>query len=288
MNEKTKSIISNVLYFAAVLLLSFLIVRFVGQRTEVIGSSMVPTLTDGDQLITDKISYRFTEPERFDIIVFPHEPDHEFYIKRVIGLPGETVEIDEDGTIYINGEVLSEEYGYGETRPQELASKAVQLPQDIEWHFIGHLQTNKLKMVLPYATLVQSVDSVHLLQAIDNWGSNNDKVISVLLELHIGAEETKQGFHEEEILEILFHAEDYKHIRFCGLMGMASHTDDQEVINADFERIDSFMAYLVDLFPELKDFNQLSIGMSDDWRIAVQHGSTMVRIGTAIFGAREY
>ena len=177
---------------------------------------------------------------------------------------------------------------FGENRPQELAAKAVQLPQDIEWHFLGHLQTNKLKMVLPYATLVQSVDSVHLLEAIDNWGSANDKVISVLLELHIGAEETKQGFHEEEILDILFHAEDYKNIRFCGLMGMASHTDDQEVINADFERIDSFMAYLVDLFPELDSFNQLSIGMSDDWSIAVQHGSTMVRIGTAIFGAREY
>ena len=177
---------------------------------------------------------------------------------------------------------------FGENRPQELAAKAVQLPQDIEWHFLGHLQTNKLKMVLPYATLVQSVDSVHLLQAIDNWGSANDKVISVLLELHIGAEETKQGFHEEEILDILFHAEDYKNIRFCGLMGMASHTDDEEVINADFERIDSFMAYLVDLFPELDSFNQLSIGMSDDWAIAVRHGSTMVRIGTAIFGAREY
>ena len=177
---------------------------------------------------------------------------------------------------------------FGENRPQELAAKAVQLPQDIEWHFLGHLQTNKLKMVLPYATLVQSVDSVHLLEAIDNWGSNNDKVISVLLELHIGAEETKQGFHEEEILDILFDADKYRNIRFCGLMGMASHTDDQEVINADFERIDSFMAYLVDLFPELTDFNQLSIGMSDDWPIAVQHGSTMVRIGTAIFGAREY
>ena len=177
---------------------------------------------------------------------------------------------------------------FGENRPQELASKAVQLPQDIEWHFLGHLQTNKLKMVLPHATLVQSVDSVHLLQAIDNWGSNNDKVISVLLELHIGAEETKQGFHEEEILDILFHTDDYKNIRFCGLMGMASHTDDQEVINADFERIDTFMAYLVNLFPELTDFNQLSIGMSDDWPIAVRHGSTMVRIGTAIFGAREY
>ena len=177
---------------------------------------------------------------------------------------------------------------FGENRPQELAAKAVQLPQDIEWHFLGHLQTNKLKMVLPYATLVQSVDSVHLLQAIDNWGSANDKVISVLLELHIGAEETKQGFHEEEILDILFHAEDYRNIRFCGLMGMASHTDDQEVINADFERIDTFMAYLVDLFPDLDSFNQLSIGMSDDWPVAVRHGSTMVRIGTAIFGAREY
>ena len=177
---------------------------------------------------------------------------------------------------------------FGENRPQELAAKAVQLPQDIEWHFLGHLQTNKLKMVLPYATLVQSVDSVHLLEAINNWGSANDKVISVLLELHIGAEETKQGFHEEEILDILFHAEEYRNIRFCGLMGMASHTDDEEVINADFERIDSFMAYLVDLFPELDSFNQLSIGMSDDWTIAVRHGSTMVRIGTAIFGAREY
>ena len=177
---------------------------------------------------------------------------------------------------------------FGENRPQELAAKAVQLPQDIEWHFLGHLQTNKLKMVLPYATLVQSVDSVHLLEAINNWGSANDKVISVLLELHIGAEETKQGFHEEEILDILFHAEEYRNIRFCGLMGMASHTDDEEVINADFERIDSFMAYLVDLFPELDSFNQLSIGMSDDWSIAVRHGSTMVRIGTAIFGAREY
>ena len=177
---------------------------------------------------------------------------------------------------------------FGENRPQELSMKAVQLPQDIEWHFLGHLQTNKLKMVLPYATLVQSVDSVHLLEAIDNWGSANDKVISVLLELHIGAEETKQGFHEEAILDILFHAEGYKNIRFCGLMGMASHTEDKEVINADFERIDTFMAYLVDLFPELESFNQLSIGMSDDWPIAVQHGSTMVRIGTAIFGAREY
>ena len=120
MNEKVKDILSNVLYFAAVLLLSFMIVKFVGQRTEVIGSSMVPTLEDGNQLITDKITYRFREPHRFEIIVFPHEPDHEFYIKRIIGLPGETVEIDDDGTIFINGEILEEDYGYGETRPEAL------------------------------------------------------------------------------------------------------------------------------------------------------------------------
>ena len=175
---------------------------------------------------------------------------------------------------------------FGENRPQELAAKAVQLPQDIEWHFIGHLQTNKLKMVLPYAALVESIDSQHLLEAVDDWGKAHDKVIPVLLELHIGAEETKQGFYEEEILEILFNAEKYAHVRFCGLMGMASHTDDEEMVRADFTRISSYLDYLRDLFPELEDFQELSIGMSDDWRIAVDCGSTQVRIGSAIFGPR--
>lgn len=185
---------------------------------------------------------------------------------------------------------------FAESRPQEFEKKIKELEpwlaehsdDPVEWQFIGHLQTNKLKMVLPYVTLVQSVDSAHLLDEINKWGQANGKVINVLLEMHIGAEETKQGFHEEELLDILFKAEKYKSIRFCGLMGMASHTDDEETISADFERIDSYMAYLVDLFPELDSFNQLSIGMSDDWQIAAQHGSTMVRIGTAIFGPREY
>ena len=125
MSERNRSIISNVLYIAAVLLFSFLIVRYVGQRTEVIGNSMVPTLEDGNQLVTDKITYRFREPERFDIIVFPHEPMHEFYIKRIIGMPGETVEIGEDGVTYINGEVLEENYGYGQTAPQERTGEIV-------------------------------------------------------------------------------------------------------------------------------------------------------------------
>ena len=136
MSDRTKSIISNVLYIAAVLLISFLIVRFVGQRTEVIGSSMVPTLQDGNQLITDKISYRFGDPKRFYIIVFPHEPDHEFYIKRIIGMPGETVEIGQDGTIYINGEVLEENYGYGETHPQEIEGEKIVLSED-EYFVMG-------------------------------------------------------------------------------------------------------------------------------------------------------
>lgn len=180
---------------------------------------------------------------------------------------------------------------FAESRPQELLSKVNALDTnaypDLQWHFIGHLQTNKLKMVLPYVSLVQSVDSLHLLEEIQKWAAAASRTVSVLLELHIGAEESKQGFHEEEILELLFNSDRYPNIRFCGLMGMASHTDDEAVIDADFSRIDSFMAYLVDLFPELEDFRQLSIGMSDDWHIALRHGATMVRIGTAIFGSRQ-
>lgn len=178
---------------------------------------------------------------------------------------------------------------FGESRPQEFYSKVSEIGlDDIEWHFIGHLQTNKLKLVLPYASMIESVDSLHLLQEIDKWGRENGRSTDVLLEIHIGAEETKQGFHEEEVLDILFNAEKFPHIRFRGLMGMASNTDNESVIEADFQRIDSFMAYLVDLFPELKDFNQLSIGMSSDWRIAIKNGATIVRIGSAIFGARTY
>lgn len=135
MSKTVRSIISNVLYIAAVLLFSFLIVRYVGQRTEVIGSSMVPTLEDGNQLITDKITYRFREPERFDIVVFPHGPNNEYYIKRIIGMPGETVEISEDGTIYIDGEVLEEDYGYGNTTPQEM-SGGITLSED-EYFVLG-------------------------------------------------------------------------------------------------------------------------------------------------------
>lgn len=178
---------------------------------------------------------------------------------------------------------------FAESRPQELEKKVKELAlPEIQWHFIGHLQTNKLKMVLPYVSMVESVDSVHLLEEIDKWGRANGKVTDVLLEMHIASEETKQGFTEEDLLDFLFRYTDnpskFPAIRLRGLMGMASNTDNASVIDADFERIDSFMAYLVDLFPELKDFNQLSIGMTSDWKIAVGHGATIVRLGSAIFG----
>lgn len=175
---------------------------------------------------------------------------------------------------------------FGENRPQEFAAKAVQLPQDIEWHFIGHLQTNKLKLVLPYASLVQSIDSQHLLDAVCFWAREHDKTVDILLECHIGQEETKGGLTDEEVLEICSNPS--AGVRIRGLMGMASNTDDEELIRSDFARIKALHDKIRAGFPALKDFSELSIGMSGDWRIALEYGATIVRIGTAIFGPRRY
>ncbi len=190
---------------------------------------------------------------------------------------------------------LMEAYGagqriFGENRPQELAQKVPQMPPDVQWHFIGHLQTNKLKLVLPYVSLVQSVDSLHLLETIDRWGRDNGRTVDVLLELHLGAEETKQGFSEEEILSIVGAGEPVlESVRIRGLMGMATNTEDEGVIEADFARIEALFKRIRTEHPELQDiFTELSIGMSGDWPLAVRHGATMVRIGTDIFGPREY
>ena len=196
---------------------------------------------------------------------------------------------------------------FAESRPQELAAKVPQLPDDISWHFIGHLQTNKLKLVLPYVSLVQSVDSVHLLEAIDRWGAQNGRVIDVLLEVHIASDATKQGFSPEEIMAITA-AEgrgrgreatandgsrpqteaEYGHVRLRGLMGMATLTEDETVIERDFQRIQDLFEAVKAAHPDWSWFDQLSIGMSGDWPIALRHGATMVRIGTDIFGPREY
>lgn len=175
---------------------------------------------------------------------------------------------------------------FGENRPQELAAKAPQMPADVEWHFIGHLQTNKLKLVLPYVTMVQSVDSFHLLKAINDWCTAHSKTIDILLELHLGAEETKGGFTEEEILTIVGVPAPLSGVRIRGLMGMATNTEDMEVVERDFVRIENLFNRIKAL--EIPGFDQLSIGMSGDWPLAVKHGATMVRIGTDIFGPREY
>ena len=188
---------------------------------------------------------------------------------------------------------------FAESRPQELSAKVPLLPKDIQWHFIGHLQTNKLKMVLPFVSLVQSVDSLHLLEAISSWAVTNKRVVDVLLELHLGAEETKQGFSAEDILEILpgrgwpgvvehipSPPENCFGVRIRGLMGMATNTEDVRVIEQDFVRIEALFKRIQEM--GVPDFDQLSIGMSGDWPLAVQHGATMVRIGTDIFGPREY
>ena len=160
---------------------------------------------------------------------------------------------------------------FAESRPQELLAKVKRLEEiraergepdymsDVQWHFIGHLQTNKLKMVLPYVSLVQSVDSVRLLDAINAWGAANGKVIDVLLEPHVAAEETKQGFAAEEIFEILSDAERYGNVRFRGIMGMATFTDDESVIRSDFAALRSIFDDAVSRFPGLADsFDQFT------------------------------
>ena len=202
-------------------------------------------------------------------------------------------------------EAIEEAYSAGqrifaESRPQELLAKVKRLEEirlergepdymaDLQWHFIGPLQTNKLKIVLPFVSLVQSVDSKRLLDAINAWGAANEKKVNVLLEPHVAAEESKQGFSPEEITEILSAAESYENVVFCGIMGMATFTDDQAVIRSDFATLRSIFDDCRNLSEALAaDLKEFSIGMSDDYPIAVEYGSTMVRIGSMIFGSRQ-
>ena len=189
---------------------------------------------------------------------------------------------------------------FGESRPQELLAKVTRLEEiraergepdymsDIEWHFIGHLQTNKLKMVLPYVSLVQSVDSVRLLESINAWAASNGKVINVLLEPHVAAEDTKQGLSVDETIMLLSRTKEFPALCFKGIMGMATFTDDESVIKSDFTALRDIFDTCRSRFPDLTgEFSELSMGMSDDYPIAVAMGSTIVRIGSMIFGERN-
>lgn len=182
---------------------------------------------------------------------------------------------------------------FGESRPQELLQKVQTLPEykDIQWHFIGHLQTNKLKMVLPYVSLIHSIDSKKLLLEVNKYAVANNLKVNCLLQLHIAQEESKQGFSKEEILEIMeqISAEPLNGVNICGLMGMASFVEDQTQISAEFNELKMFFDQLREKFISTHpNFNELSMGMSGDYKIAIDYGSTLVRIGTSIFGARNY
>ena len=177
---------------------------------------------------------------------------------------------------------------FGESRPQEMAAKQAVLPADIEWHMIGHLQTNKVKYIAPFVSMISSVDSDRLIAEIEKQAAKCDRIIDILLEVHVAQEQTKSGWSWEELCDYLLSGElqSMTHVRVRGVMTIASNTDDETIVRNDFQRIK-------DIFEELKPqfgeaFDTLSIGMSDDYPIALEYGSTMVRIGTAIFGAREY
>ncbi len=177
---------------------------------------------------------------------------------------------------------------FGESRPQEMAAKHEVLPADIEWHMIGHLQTNKVKYIAPFVSMISSVDSDRLIAEIEKQAAKCNRTIDILLEVHVAQEDTKSGWAWEELSDYLRSGElqSMTHVRVRGVMTIASNTDDEAVVRRDFQRIKEIFN---ELKPQFDDsFDTLSIGMSDDYPIALEYGSTMVRIGTAIFGAREY
>jgi PLP dependent protein len=178
---------------------------------------------------------------------------------------------------------------FGENRVQELLSKQPELPSDIRWHLIGHLQTNKVKYIAPFVHIIHSVDSLKLLKEINKEGAKNNRVIDCLLQIYIAKEETKFGLSEEEALEIL-QSKEYKamqNIRVRGLMGMATNTENQETVRREFRSLKKFFDELKSMqFAGNAAFDTLSMGMSSDYKIAIEEGSTMVRVGSALFGVR--
>jgi len=187
---------------------------------------------------------------------------------------------------YVEGQRI-----FGESHEQELKLKHESLPKDIEWHFIGHLQTNKVKYIAPYINMVEAVDSLKLLREIDKQAKKCERTIDVLLELHIAEESTKYGLTLDACRELLASGEwrELHNVRICGLMMMASNTDDRDQIAREFDCAKSFFDEVkAAYFADSPTFRERSWGMSHDYDIAVRHGSTMVRVGTAIFGSRIY
>ncbi len=191
-------------------------------------------------------------------------------------------------------EVLMEAYQtgeriFGESRVQEMAGKHERLPKDIEWHFIGHLQKNKIKNIAPFVHLIHGVDSFELLSEINKQALKEGRIISCLLQIHIAKEDSKFGFSKEEIIEML-NAElwkSFKNIKICGLMGMATFTNDKKQVKQEFDGLHQLFGKIKnEFFASDSDFKEISMGMSDDFHQAIDAGTTMVRVGSLIFGSR--
>lgn len=192
---------------------------------------------------------------------------------------------------YIEAAYAEGQRVFGESHEQELAKKVETLPKDIEWHFIGHLQTNKVKYIAPYISMIEAVDSLKLLKEINKQAAKHNRVVKVLLELHIAEEETKYGLTLDACRELLEAGEwrEMANVQICGLMMMASNTDDTAQIEKEFDTAAKFFDEVkAKYFVDEPAFCERSWGMSHDYKIAVKHGSTMVRVGTTIFGPRVY
>lgn len=179
---------------------------------------------------------------------------------------------------------------FGESRVQELLDKIPHMPSDTRWHFIGHLQTNKVRQLVGKASMIESVDSERLLELIDRESLRAGVTSRVLMQVHVAQEETKFGFSPDELVAY-FRRRGFETLRathICGVMGMASNTDDPARVRADFAEIARTFRRILDAAPDLRGFDQISMGMSGDYPIAIEEGATLVRIGTAIFGNREY
>jgi len=180
---------------------------------------------------------------------------------------------------------------FGESKVQELCGKQESLPTDISWHFIGHLQSNKIKYIVPFVELIHGVDSYKLLEEINKQALKAGKTVNCLLQIHIAKEDTKFGFSAEELIQTLSEGKwkALSGINICGLMGMATYTDNREQIRNEFKGLKGLLDLVKEqYFSEYPTFCELSMGMSDDYQLAIEEGSTLVRIGSSIFGHREY
>ncbi|MBS2211019.1 YggS family pyridoxal phosphate-dependent enzyme [Carboxylicivirga mesophila] len=180
---------------------------------------------------------------------------------------------------------------FGENKVQELTTKFETLPKDIEWHMIGHLQSNKVKYIAPFVSLIHGVDTEKLLRTINKEGKKNSRKIPCLLQVHIAEEESKFGFSEDELMSLLSKEllEELSHVEIRGVMGMATYTDDEQQIKKEFHSLKELYNRLKNsIFSKSEDFKEISMGMSGDYLIAIEEGSTMVRVGSSIFGARNY